>query len=96
MSFFVPQIYDGESSTNSTQFNIAAVGDWACNNNTQNTAKNIVENRPELVIALGDLSYQRDPDCWFDTISPIDNITTIVRGDHDNDRRMDSYKEHSI
>jgi predicted phosphodiesterase len=55
-----------------------------------------VENRPELVIALGDLSYQRDPDCWFDTISPIDNITTIVRGDHDNDRRMDSYKEHSI
>lgn len=35
-------------STNSTQFNIAAVGDWACNNNTQNTVKNILENKPEL------------------------------------------------
>jgi predicted phosphodiesterase len=80
--------------TNSTQFNIAAVGDWTCNTNTQNTVKNIVENKPELVIALGDLSYQRDPDCWFDIISPIDNITTIVRGDHDNDRRMESYREH--
>jgi predicted phosphodiesterase len=80
--------------TNSTQFTIAAVGDWACNNNTQNTVKNIVENKPELVLALGDLSYQRDADCWFDIIAPIDNITTVVRGDHDNDRRMDSYKQH--
>ena len=94
MSFLVPQLYRGESSTNSTQFNIAAVGDWACNTDTQDTVKNIVKNKPSLVLALGDLSYQRDADCWFDIISPIDNITAIARGDHDNDRRMDSYKEH--
>jgi predicted phosphodiesterase len=81
-------------STNSTQFNIAAVGDWACNNNTQNTVKNILENKPELILALGDLSYQRDADCWFNIISPIDNITSIARGDHDNDRRMESYRQH--
>ena len=61
-------------------FNIAAVGDWACNDNTQNTAKNIMTKKPEVVLALGDLSYQKSPDCWFEIVSPLDNVTTIVRG----------------
>jgi calcineurin-like phosphoesterase family protein len=91
---FISQTDSTQSSAISTQFNIAAVGDWACNNDTRSTVKNIVTEKPELVLALGDLSYQRDPDCWFDIISPIDNITTIARGDHDNDHRMNSYKEH--
>ncbi len=78
----------------SSFFNIAAVGDWACNDNSQNTLKNIVSKKPELIIALGDLSYQRTAECWFDIISPVDNITRIVRGDHDNDFRMSQYMQH--
>jgi predicted phosphodiesterase len=78
----------------SSFFNIAAVGDWACNDNSQNTLKNIVSKKPELIIALGDLSYQRTAECWFDLISSVDNITRIVRGDHDNDFRMSQYMQH--
>jgi predicted phosphodiesterase len=78
----------------SSFFNIAAVGDWACNDNSQNTLKNIVSKKPELIIALGDLSYQTTAECWFDLISSVDNITRIVRGDHDNDFRMSQYMQH--
>jgi hypothetical protein len=92
--FLIPQADGSKGIFNSTAFNIAAVGDWACNSNTENTVKNIVTKKGQLVLALGDLSYQRDPDCWFNIISPIDNITTIVRGDHDNDRRMNAYMQH--
>jgi predicted phosphodiesterase len=78
----------------SSPFNIASVGDWACNDNSQNTLKNIVSKKPELIIALGDLSYQRTAECWLDIISSVDNITRIVRGDHDNDFRMSQYMQH--
>ena len=78
-----------EDGSDLTGFNIAAVGDWACNDNTQNTVKNIMTKKPEVVLALGDLSYQRSPDCWFEIVSPLDNLTMIVRrccdGDHTND-----------
>ena len=91
---FVPISNAAESGSGITGFNIAAVGDWACNDNTQNTVKNILTKKPELVLALGDLSYQRSPDCWFEIISPLDNITRIVRGDHDSDARMTQYMQH--
>ena len=73
---------------------LLAVGDWACNDNTQNTVKNILTKKPELVLALGDLSYQKSPDCWFEIVSPLDNVTRIVRGDHDSDARMTQYMQH--
>lgn len=94
MSFFGFQSEAIQLNSNQSLFNIAAVGDWACNANTQNTVKGIMTKKPELVIALGDLSYQRSPDCWFEIISPLNNITTIVRGDHDNDFRFAQYTKH--
>ncbi|HEY9406152.1 MAG TPA: hypothetical protein VIP53_01750, partial [Nitrososphaera sp.] len=44
-------------------FNIAAVGDWGCTSNTTNTVNNIVSRDPELVLGLGDYSYQNSADC---------------------------------
>jgi hypothetical protein len=85
--------YDS-SVTHSSLFNVAAVGDWACNDNSKNTLKNIESKKPELIIALGDLSYQRSAECWFDMISSVDNITRIVREDHDNDFRTSQYMQH--
>lgn len=78
----------------SSLFNVAAVGDWGCNDNTKNTLKNISSKKPELILALGDLSYQRTAECWIEIISSVDNITSIVRGDHDNDFRTSQYMEH--
>jgi predicted phosphodiesterase len=73
--------------TYSSLINVAAVGDWGCNDDSRKTLKNILSKKPELILALGDLSYQRTAECWLDIISSVDNITRIVRGDHDNDFR---------
>ena len=78
----------------SSLFNVAAVGDWGCNDNSKNTLKNILSKKPEQILALGDLSYERTAECWLDIISSVDTITRIVRGDHDNDFRASQYMEH--
>ena len=49
---FVPISNAAESGSGPTGFNIAAVGDWACNDNTQITVKNILTKKTELVLAL--------------------------------------------
>ena len=50
---------------------------------------------PELVLALGDLSYQKSADCWFQMMSPLINKTKMVFGDHEynfkNSSRLDEY-----
>ena len=50
---------------------------------------------PELVLALGDLSYQKSADCWFQMMSPLINKTKMVFGDHEynfkNSTRLDEY-----
>jgi predicted phosphodiesterase len=70
-----------------TSFNFAAAGDWGCTDDTRNTVDNIVDKKPELVLALGDFSYEPTADCWFDIIQPIDNTIDnamkIVIGNHD-------------
>jgi Calcineurin-like phosphoesterase len=72
-------------STGPADFNIAAVGDWGCNSNTTNTVNNIVSRDPELVLGLGDYSYQNSADCWFDIVDPIIGKMIIAIGDHEHD-----------
>jgi predicted phosphodiesterase len=70
-----------------TNFNFAAAGDWGCTDDTRNTVDNIVDKNPELVLGLGDFSYEPTADCWLDIIQPIDNTIDnamkIVIGNHD-------------
>ena len=40
-------------------FNVAAVGDISCNNNGKQTISMIANRHPNLVIFLGDLSYDK-------------------------------------
>jgi predicted phosphodiesterase len=73
-------------------FNIAAVGDWDCTDEAEDTVDNIVDQDPELVLALGDFSYSGDSDCWFDLIEPIADKTKIIIGNHeDEDDYMDYF-----
>jgi hypothetical protein len=72
-------------STAPADFNIAAVGDWGCTPNTTNTVDNIVSRDPELVLSLGDYSYQNSADCWFDIVDPIIDKMIIAIGDHEHD-----------
>ena len=64
-------------------FNVAAVGDWGCNSNSSATASNINSKNPEVVIALGDLSYTSTFDCWLNEVAPLDSRMHIVIGNHD-------------
>lgn len=61
-------------------FNFAAAGDWGCNEMTLRTVNNMQNKDPELVLALGDFSYQKDTGCWFKIISPLLNKTRIAIG----------------
>jgi hypothetical protein len=66
-------------------FNFAAVGDWECTSHTIDTVNNILEKKPELVLGLGDFSYNPNTDCWFKIVDPIDEIMKIAIGNHDED-----------
>ena len=77
---------DEESANNKNKksiFNFVAVGDWDCTGETEDTVENIVEQDPELVLALGDFSYNGDAECWLEMIEPISNKTKIVFGNHE-------------
>jgi calcineurin-like phosphoesterase family protein len=65
------------------EFSFAAVGDFGCSKNTKNTVSNIEEKKPELVLPLGDLSYQSTADCWFDAMAPLKGKIMITLGFHD-------------
>jgi hypothetical protein len=66
-------------------FNFVAVGDWDCTSETEDTVENILDQDPELVLALGDFSYSGDADCWFDLIEPIADKTKVVMGNHEDE-----------
>ncbi len=84
---------DGEGN-NKKSFNFAAVGDFGCSKNAKKTVDNIKESKPELVLPLGDLSYQKNANCWFDIMSPLKDKLMVTLGFHDvNDgqEKMDQY-----
>src|SRR5437867_3962664 len=79
-----------------SDLDIYAVGDWGCTENTQKIV-NIAKSRDAgMVLALGDYSYASTPDCWFNIIKPIDGITRINIGNHDDGSAtlLDSFLKH--
>ena len=57
---------------------------------------NMVSKKPEIVIALGDLSYKNKADCWFSTVAPLDtgDKFKIAIGLHDIRRNLTKYVEY--
>ena len=52
--------------------------------NTTNTVNNIVDKKPELVLGLGDYSYNPTSDeCWFKIVKTIEDKMKIAIGNHD-------------
>ena len=86
-----------QTTTTIPNFKIAAVGDWGCNSNTDKTVNSIKTQSPELILGLGDYSYESSADCWLDTIDPIyntdagstDNHMQIAIGNHENSESED-------
>ncbi|HET7643154.1 MAG TPA: metallophosphoesterase, partial [Nitrososphaeraceae archaeon] len=66
-------------------FNFAAAGDWGCNSNTDKNIQSMISKGSELVLGLGDYSYETNADCWLDAISPVNDKMKISLGNHDSD-----------
>jgi phosphodiesterase/alkaline phosphatase D-like protein len=87
------------TTAQSSDFNFAAVGDWACTSDTTDTINNIVDKNPELVLGLGDYSYEDTADCWLEIVEPIDNIMKIAIGNHEieeGESILSQYMEHLV
>jgi hypothetical protein len=79
-----------------TGTNIVAAGDWGCSDNTEKTVHNVVNSNPKILLALGDFSYDKTSTCWFGVMKPLDSITKINIGNHDDDSDilLNSYLTH--
>jgi hypothetical protein len=64
-------------------FNFAAAGDWDCGSNAIATKNSIINNNPELVLGLGDYSYEANADCWLNIVDPFDHKMKIAIGNHE-------------
>ena len=87
---------NGDKSNKIRDFNFVAAGDFGCSGKANRTVMGMESAKPEIVLALGDLSYQKTPDCWFDVISPLDNggKVKIGIGEHDIDDTLFKYNEY--
>lgn len=54
-----------------TEYNFVAVGDFSCNEDAKNTVMNILNTDPEILLGLGDYSYEKTAKCWKDVVGGI-------------------------
>ena len=75
-------------------FNFVVAGDFSCNKEAKKTVNNMATKKPEIVLTVGDHSYRKSADCWFDTVSPLDTDgkLKIAFGEHDIDDNLTKYK----
>jgi len=62
-------------------------GDYGCDSKTRQTIKDMEEQNTDLAFALGDLSEVKNPNCFFDIVSKLDNNDRfkITLGEQDTD-----------
>lgn len=81
----IPTKTHNVKTSNYSDVNFVAVGDWDCTDETEETVENIIDKDPELVLALGDLSYDNSAKCWLEIIEPIADRTKIALGNHESE-----------
>ena len=82
------QNYHGEDQQNPflaiADYNVVAVGDWYCNEETKKTINNILAVEPELIITTGDqVKNEKSAGCWIKMSEPIKDKMKIAIGNHD-------------
>jgi len=75
--------------------NVAAVGDISCDPDGKDTVDNIARHKPQLVLFLGDLSYEENQNCFFDISHELENDSKVLVavGNHDRNS-IDELSEH--
>ena len=79
--------------TGTLDFNFVVAGDFSCNKEAKKTVSNMATKNPEIVLTVGDHSYRKSADCWFDIVSPLDTDgkLKIAFGEHDIDDNLTKY-----
>jgi Calcineurin-like phosphoesterase len=87
---------DPFKSKNFQKFNFVAAGDFGCGDEPNRTIKSMIKKSPELIIALGDLSYDKSALCWINSITLLetDGTVKISFGDHDLTKKMIKYNDY--
>jgi hypothetical protein len=75
-------------------FNFVVAGDFGCNGSAKDTIRNMAKIDPELVLALGDLSYEKTAQCWLEIISPLKDKVKIAIGEHDLKNKLVPYNSY--
>jgi len=84
----ITTIFGQQSDTqfDNGDINIVAVGDFYCNDETEDTIENIITVNPELLITTGDhVKDEKTADCWIEMSRPIKDKMKIAIGNHDRD-----------
>ena len=74
-------------NTQNSAIDFVVAGDYGCDSITRQTIKNMEEQKTDLAFALGDLSETKNPNCFFDIVSKLDNNDRfkITLGEEDTD-----------
>ena len=87
-------VQDNVQSPKSTKdaYSFAFAGDYDCDSTTRETVNAMKKNNPDLVLAVGDLSETRDPDCFFKMFKSLDEKgkLKVALGFHDMNDGDDS------
>ena len=87
-------VQDKVQSPKSTKdaYSFAFAGDYDCDSTTRETVNAMKKNNPDLVLAVGDLSETRDPDCFFKMFKSLDEKgkLKVALGFHDMNDGDDS------
>src|SRR5918995_3620605 len=79
----------GQQSTvhlDNEDINIVAVGDFYCNDQTEDIIEDIISANPELIITTGDhVKNVKSADCWIDMSEQLKDKMKIAIGNHDRD-----------
>ncbi len=85
-----------EAQMNLPDINFPAVGDMGCASSSSKMVNDLNKKTPNIILILGDLSYQKTADCWLKITSPIVSRMKIVFGEHDHRPSvlLNQYKNH--
>jgi hypothetical protein len=65
--------YYSEEDKPVEDFNFVTVGDLSCNEDAKKTVMNILNADPEILLGLGDYSYEKSAKCWKDIVGGVDS-----------------------
>ena len=73
-----------------SELDFVVAGDYGCDSKTRQTIKDMEEQDTDLAFALGDLSEVKNPNCFFDIVSKLDNKDKfkIALGESDTDSNV--------